>query len=104
MKKIEVRDKTHVKELLYDEFILGIKGDKYCAFGGFQLWWYDKHRGVCDCCEATWSDPRKRVTHHNLDKAAKTLWRHRHELYVRTQHVDEDHKIQSIEHLDDTVH
>jgi hypothetical protein len=104
MRKIEVRDKTHLKELLYEEHVLGIKGDQYCAFGGFQLWWYDKHRGVCDCCEATYSDPRKRVHHCSLDKAAKALWRHRRELYVRTKHADEDHRIQTIEHLDDTKH
>ena len=104
MRRIEVRDKTHLKELLYEEFVLGIKGDKYCAFGGFQLWWYDKHHDRCDCCEATWSDPRKRVHHYSLDKAAKTLWRHRRELYVRTKHAGEDHKIQIMEHLDDTQH
>ncbi len=101
MKKIEVKDKTQIKQLLYAEFVLGIRGKQFCAFGGFQLWWYDRHRGVCDCCEAHWNDPRKRVVHYSLDKAAKILWRHHHDLYVRTRHADEDQHLQILEHLED---
>ena len=33
MKKIKVRDKAHVRQLLYAEFVFGIKGDQYRAFG-----------------------------------------------------------------------
>ena len=101
MKKIQVRDKEHIKKLLYDESVLGIKGDQYKGFGGFQLWWYDKGRGVCDCCESRWSDPRKRLSHYKMDKAAKILWRHRNSLYVRIKHVSEDSGILTIEHLED---
>jgi len=104
MKKIEVRDKTHIKELLYAEHVLGIKGAEFRAFGGFQLWWYDRHRGVCDCCDSHWSDPRKHVTHCKLDKAAKILWRHRHDLYERMKPADHDHKLQLMEHINDVRH
>jgi hypothetical protein len=104
MKKIEVADKTQIKQLLYAEHVLAIRGAEFRSFGGFQLWWYDRHRGVCDCCESHWSDPRKRVTHCSLNKAAKVLWRHRHDLYMRTRDVEVDPKIQIMEHLDDTRH
>ena len=101
MKKIQVRDKEHIKQLLYDDSVLGIKGDQYKGFGGFQLWWYDKGRGVCDCCESRWSDPRKRLSHYKMDKAVKILWRHRDSLYMRIKHVSEDSGILTIEHLED---
>jgi hypothetical protein len=104
MKPIEVRDKAHIKQLLYGEHVLGVKGDEYRSFGGFQLWWYDKHRGVCDCCASGWSDARKRVTHYSLEKAAKILWHYRRVLYMRTKHADEDRGIQMMEHLEDTNH
>ncbi len=101
MKKIQIRDKTQIKQLLYAEWVLGIKDDNYRSFGGFQLWWFDKRRGVCDCCESRWSDPRKRLAHYTIDKAAKILWHNRHRLYVRTKHVSEDKKLQILEHLED---
>lgn len=90
MKKIQVKDKAHIKQLLNTDCILGIKGDQYKSFGGFQLWWYDKERGVCDRCDSHWSDPRKKLVHYNLDKAAAILWRHRNSLYMRTKHSSED--------------
>ena len=37
MKKIKVKDKAHIRRLLYAEFVMGIKGDQYRSFGGFQL-------------------------------------------------------------------
>ena len=101
MKPIEVSDRTQIKQLLYAEYVLGVKGDQYRSFGGFQLWWYDRHRGRCDCCQSCWSDSRKRVAQYSLDKAAKILWRHRHVLYMRTRHADEDRGIQLMEHLED---
>ena len=104
MKKINVESRDQIKQLLYDECVFGIKDDKYRAFGGFQLWWYDKRRGVCDSCESHWSDPRKKLHHHSLEVAAKILWRHRHELYMRARHADEDHGLQVIEHLEDVGH
>ena len=101
MKKIQVRDKEHIKRILYDECVLGVKSEQYKGFGGFQLWWFDKGRGVCDCCESRWSDPRKKVLHYKLDKAAKILWRHRQTLYMRIKHVSEDSGIMTLEHLED---
>jgi len=101
MKKIKVEGKAQIKQLLYSEFVLGIKGEQYRAFGGFQLWWYDKQRGVCDCCESHWSDPRKKLIHYSLDKAAKILWRHRDCLYIRTKHLSEDKILEILEHLED---
>jgi hypothetical protein len=101
MKKIQVRDKTHIKQLLYAEWVLGIKDDRFRSFGGFQLWWFDKQRGVCDCCESRWSDPRKKLTHYSLDKAAKILWHNHHRLFVRTKHLSEDRKLQILEHLNE---
>ncbi|MHC4095831.1 MAG: hypothetical protein ACYSU3_07205 [Planctomycetota bacterium] len=47
MKKIQVKDKSHIRQLLYTECILGIKDNQYKGFGGFQLWWYDKN--LCTC-------------------------------------------------------
>jgi hypothetical protein len=29
MKKIKVKDKAHIRQLLYAEFVLGVKGDQY---------------------------------------------------------------------------
>jgi hypothetical protein len=101
MKKIQVKDKSHIRQLLYTECVLGIKDNQYKGFGGFQLWWYDKKRGVCDCCESHWLDHRKKLVHYKLDKAAKILWRHRDSLYVRSKHVSEDSGILTIEHLED---
>jgi hypothetical protein len=100
MKKIQIKDKTQIKQLLYAEWVFGIKDDQYRSFGGFQLRWFDKRRGVCDCCQSRWSDPRKRLAHYTIDKAAKILWHNRHRLYVRTKHVSEDKKLQILEHLE----
>jgi hypothetical protein len=80
---------------------VGIKDDRYRSFGGFQLWWYNKRRGVCDCCESRWSDPRKKLVHYSLDKAVKILWHKRHRLFVRRKHASEDKKLQTLEHLED---
>ena len=77
------------------------KDDQYKGFCGFQLWWFDKHRGVCDCCESHWTDRRKKITHYSLDKAAKILWKHRDSLYVRKKHVSEDKRIQILEQMQD---
>lgn len=99
MKKIEVKDKTHIKQLLYADCVLGIKDDQYRDFGGFKLWWFNKDRGVCESCESHWIDPRKKVEHCSLDKAAKILWRHRHHLFVRRKQLSEDEKLQTLDHL-----
>ncbi|HPC93419.1 MAG TPA: hypothetical protein PLU87_00635 [Sedimentisphaerales bacterium] len=104
MKPIEVADKTPIKQLLYPQRVFGIKGDQFCGFGGFQLWWYDRQRGQCDCGDSHRSDPRKLVTHHSLDEAARILWHHPKGQYIRVKRVDEDRGIQALEHLEDARH
>lgn len=85
MKKIKVEDKTQIKQLLYYGNVFGIKGDQYTSFGGFQLWWYDKHLDICNCCESIWSDVRKRIQHYSLNRAANILWHSRRSLYLRSK-------------------
>ena len=99
MKQISVADKTHIKQLLYSNLVLGVKDDKYRSFGGFQLWWYERERDVCFCCYSSWSDGRKKVEHHSLDKAAKMLWHGRKHLYVRSRQLIEDHGLHTFEKL-----
>jgi hypothetical protein len=104
MKRLEVKDKSHIKQLLYAECVLGVRSTKFRSFGGFQLWWYDRESGLCDCCESDWSDPRKRLTHYSLDKAAKILWHNRGSLFLRGKHIPEDRGLQKIANLADVVH
>jgi hypothetical protein len=100
MKKADVKSKAEIKQLLYLGNVLGIKNDKYRSFGGFQLWWYDRHLDVCDCCESHWSDIRKKVHHFSLDRAVKTLWYNRNALFIRSKHLPEDKKLVTTGHLD----
>ena len=46
MKKIDVEDKTQIKQLLYTGNVFGLRNDQFRSFGGFQLWWYDKQFDV----------------------------------------------------------
>ena len=95
MKKIEVKNKTEIKELLYAGRILGIKDDLYTSFGGYQRWWYDKYADACYSCKSHGPDG-KEITHdaegkekidsYSLDKAAKILWRNHKLLFL----YDED--------------
>ena len=100
MKRIDVKNREHIKQLLYAGSVLGIKNDEFSSFGGFQLWWYDKQRASCNCCQSHWSDRRKKLVHYSLDKAAKILWHRRRSLYVRRQHAPEDQTLEIIEHLE----
>jgi hypothetical protein len=100
MKKIEIQNKTQIKQLLYTGNVLGIKNDQYKSFGGFQLWWYIKNIDTCDCCESYWSDVRKRIHHYSLNKATRILWHNRHSLYLRNKHLPEDRKLLTIEHFE----
>lgn len=96
MRKINVQDKNEIKQLLYAGGVLGVKDDRYRAFGGFQLWWYDKQLDVCSCCESYWSDGRKRIRHCSLDRAAKVLWHKRDSLFLRSKHLPDDRKLVTI--------
>ncbi len=98
MKKINVEDKTQIKQLLYSGSVFGIKDDRYRSFGGFQLWWYDKQLDVCTCCESHWSDVRKRIQHCSLNRAAKILWYNRNSLFLRSKNLPEDKTLAAIGH------
>lgn len=93
MKKIEVESKFQIKQLLYSDCVLGIKDNRYRSFGGFQLWWYDKQRDICGCCASDWSDLRKKVKQHSLDRAAKKLWNKRDSLFLRSKPLSADRNL-----------
>jgi hypothetical protein len=99
MKKIDVQDKSQIKQLLYSNCVLAIKNDQCRSFGGFQLWWYDKRRDVCNCCESYWSDLRKRLAQYSLNQAARILWRKRACLFVRGKRLAEDRKLETVRHF-----
>ena len=99
MKKIDVSDKTHIKQLLYTGLALGVKNDSFSSFGGFQLWWYEKNCDICYSCHSSWTDGRKMVAHQSLDKAAKVLWHHRKSLFLRNRQIIEDQKLHTLEQL-----
>jgi len=99
MKKISVEDKTQIKQLLYAGNVFGIKGDRFKSFGGFQLWWYDRHLDVCSYCESHWSDGRKRIHQCSLNRAARILWHNRSSLFLRHKHLDEDKRLMSAGHF-----
>jgi hypothetical protein len=99
MREISVEDRTQIKQLLYAGSVFGIKDDRFRAFGGFQLWWYDKHVDVCAYCESHWSDGRKKIHHCSLNRAARILWHNRKSLFLRHKHLDEDKRLVSASHF-----
>lgn len=96
MKKIDVQDKSQIKQLLYSNSVLAIKDNQCRSFGGFQLWWYDKRLDVCNCYESCWSDLRKRLARYSLNQAAKILWRKRACLFMRGKSLAEDKKLEAV--------
>jgi len=100
MRKIDVEDKTQIKQLLYTGGVFGIKDGRYRAFGGFQLWWYDKQLDVCNCCESTWLDVRKRIHYFSLNDAAKVLWHNRRSLFLRNKHLPKDKRLMAVGHFE----
>ena len=96
MKRIAVTNRGHIKQLLYSDCVLGVRDDGYQAFGGFQLWWYDKRHDTCHCCKSRWTDLRKRVDQCSLDKAARILWHRRKALFLRGRHLSEDRKLATL--------
>jgi len=102
MKKINVEDKTHIKQLLYTGNVFAVKGDQYRSFGGFQLWWYDKSHDLCNYCGSYWADIRKKIRHCSLNRAAKILWRHRRSLFLRRKQLHQDSKFIAVAHLENT--
>lgn len=82
MIKINIVDKTQIKQILRARGVLGVANGQYQGSGVLQLWWHNMEDGVCNCCESRWSDPRMEVEHINLNEALKTLWRNRSSLYL----------------------
>ena len=93
MKQITVDNKGQIKQLLYGDGVLGIKDDNCYAFGGFQLWWYDKQHDVCRCCRSRWTDLRREIEGHSLDRAAAILWHSRDALFLRDRRLSQDRKL-----------
>jgi len=92
MKKIFVKDKARIKELLYDGYIVGIKSNKFGSFCGFQRWQYDKQSDTCCSCDAVWADKRRITKSYSLKKGTKILWRKRGDLYLYTKNISEKEK------------
>ena len=99
MKKVTVKNKTEIKDLLNDGHILGIKDGQYSSFGGFQIWWYDRKLDVCHSCESHWVDRRKKVESYKPKKAAKVLWHNHNSLYLYTKHMSEEKRFQVLNDL-----
>ena len=89
MQKIAAKSRARIKQLFYHGYILGIKGDQYKGFGGFQQWIYNKEQDICRSCESNWIDGGKKVKAYSLDKAAKILWHQRNNLFLYTRGVPE---------------
>jgi len=83
MGQISVNDKMHIKQLLCDNYIVGVRNASCCAFGGFELWWYDREQGICLCRRSRWSDFRQQIEEHSLEHAASFLWHNRGTLFLR---------------------
>ena len=98
MKKISVEHKTQIKQLLYTGNIIGLRGDQFRSFNGFQLWWYDKQLDVCNRCESHWADARRKVQQCSLNRAASILWHNRQSLFLRHRHLEEDEKLMAVGH------
>ena len=103
MKRITVKNRRQIKELLYDGYILSIKDNQYRSFGGFQRWTYDRHRDICHHCESHWTDSKKTVEGCSLDKAAKILWHKRNSLFLYTKNIPEDKKSKIAAFLEKTT-
>jgi len=82
MRKINIVDKTQIKQILRARGVLGIANSQDQGSGVLQLWWHNMEDGVCNGCESRWSDSRREVEHINLNEALKTLWRNRSSLYL----------------------
>jgi len=98
MKKFSVEDKTQIKRLLYNGNVFGLRGDQYRSFGGFQLWWYDRQRDVCNRCESHWTDTRRKVLQCSLNRAASILWHNRRSLFLRHRQLQEDQRLMAVGH------
>ncbi|MBP7051139.1 MAG: hypothetical protein KBE65_09000 [Phycisphaerae bacterium] len=99
MKRIIVNHRVQIKQLLYCDRVLAVRDDACPAFGGFELWWYDKKHDICRRCRSHWSDRRRRIDAHTLDRAAAILWQSRDALYLRDRRLSDDHKLMQLNYL-----
>ena len=99
MRKISVEDKTQIKQLLYTGNVFGLRGDQFRAFGGFQLWWYEKQLDACNRSESHWVDVRRKVQRCSLIRAASILWHNRQSLFLRHKHLQEDQRLMAVGHF-----
>lgn len=98
MRKVSVDNRRQIKQLLYAGNVFGLRGDQFRAFGGFQLWWYDKQLDVCNRCESHWVDVRRKVQQCSLSRAASILWHNRRSLFLRHKHLCEDKRLMVVGH------
>ena len=99
MQRVTISDKRDIKQLLYGDCVLGVQDGTCQSFGGYQLWWYDRRRGMCQTCRSRWSDLRKTIERCSLDQAAKVLWHNRRSLFLRSRHFSEDRKLKRLAQL-----
>jgi hypothetical protein len=92
MRQITVSDRTHIKQLLSEDYILGVRDPGYQACG-FELWWYDREHDVCRCRRSRWSDFRQQIEEHSLEHAASLLWRNRTTLFLRHRVMPQDRPV-----------
>jgi hypothetical protein len=94
MKKVSVEDRRQIEQLLYTGNVFGLKGDQFRAFGGFQLWWYDRQLDVCNRCESHWTDAARKVQQCSLNRAASIR-----SLFLRHKHLEEDQRLMAVGHF-----
>lgn len=99
MRKISVVDKTEIKRLLYTGNVIGLRGDHFQSFNGFQLWWYDKQLDVCNRCGSRWAETRRQVQQCSLNRAASILWHNRRSLFLRHRQLQDDERLVAAGHF-----
>ena len=90
MGQITINDKVDIKQLLCSDYIVGVRSTACYAYGGFELWWYDRQHDVCRCRRSRWSDFRQQIEEHSLDHAASFLWHNRGTLFLRQRRASQD--------------
>ena len=98
MRKINVADRTQIKQILRARGVLGVADGQQQESGVLQLWWHNTEDGVCDCCESRWTDPERETVHVNLNKALRILWRNRGSLYLCGKYSHDGRAPQSWHH------
>jgi hypothetical protein len=91
MRQITINCKVDIKQLLCSDYIVGVRSTASYAYGGFELWWYDRQHDICRCRRSRWSDLRQQIEEHSLDHAASFLWHNRATLFLRQKRPPQDH-------------